>query len=393
MEIRTLNEADVTNKKVLLRLELNVPIKEGRIVDDTRIEEALPTLKYLMEKSAKIIILSHMGRPKGSASDELKMDKVAENLSMLLSHPVKKLDHCIGIDIEEEINKMKPKDILMLENIRFYKEEENCDDEFSKTLAGYGEVYVNDAFGTAHRAHASTYGVAKYLPSYAGLLLEKEIKALSQVLESPKKPLTLIFGGAKIDTKIDVIKNFLGKADNIIIGGGIANTFLCAQGYDIGQSLYEPEKVDTAREILLESEKLNTKIFIPHDCVVADEINESAECADIPASDVIGDMKILDLGEQTVKKFLEIITNSKMVVWNGPVGCFEYTPFSKGSRLIAETLAKYDMDSILGGGETLVILEKFKIPKDSFSHVSTGGGAMLEFLSGIILPGIKVLLK
>jgi len=334
-----------------------------------------------------------MGRPKGNVNPDLRLDKVAEQLSNLLNHKVEKLHYCIGPSVEEKVNKMQPQDILMLENIRFHEEEENCDEEFSKSLANYGDLYVNDAFGVAHRAHASSYGVAKYLPSYAGFLIEKEVEALSKILESPKKPLTLIFGGAKIDTKIAVIKNFLGIADNILIGGGLANTFLHAQGFNVGESLYEPDKAEIAQEILLEAEKQNTKILLPEDVVVADEIDENGDITDIPVRDVIGNMKILDIGEKSIKKYLEIVNNSEMVVWNGPLGYFELAPFEKASKLVAQNLADFQMDSILGGGETLQILKKFMIPRESFSHVSTGGGAMLEFLTGKQLPALKVLQK
>lgn len=394
MKIRTIsNLKTLKGKRVLLRVDFNVPLTEkGDIQDDTRIIESIPTIKELLKKGAKIIIMSHLGRPDGKVMDEFRLTKIAKHLSKLLKKPVKKLDKIIGPEVEKAVSKMKNKEIIMLENVRFDKGEEECDPKFTKKLSLLGDIFVNDAFGTAHRKHASTAGLADFLPAYGGLLMEKEIKGLSPLVEGKiKRPLTMIFGGAKIDTKIGVIKNFIDKTDHFLIGGAIANTFLCAAGYNIGRSKFEKDKIEIAQEIMLECEKHGKKFVLPHDVVVANEVSDNAETANIPIEDVIGDMMILDIGKWTSDKFTNIIDESKTVVWNGPVGLYEYKPFINGSKSIAARIARHKCISVVGGGDTLDCLKRLAIPAENFTHISTGGGACLEFLSGEPLPGIEVL--
>ena len=396
MKIRTLkNIPKIKGKKVLLRVDFNVPLKKnGEVQDDTRMVESLPTIKYLQKKGAKIIIVSHLGRPDGKVKNELRLTKIAKHLQKLLKKPVKKVDEVIGPKVEKAIAGLKDGQILMLENVRFHKEEEKCEKKFTKALASLADIFVNDAFGTAHRRHASTAGVADYLKAYAGLLMEKEIKHLSPIIESkPKKPLTIIFGGAKIDTKIGIIKNFIKKADYFLMGGALANTFLYAAGYNVAKSLYEEDKQNIAREIMLECEKDKEKFVLPHDVVVACDISDKAKVAHVPVQDVMGDMKILVIGNWTAEKYCNIIAKSKTIIWNGPLGLCEFKPFQQGTETVAKFLAKTKCISILGGGDTADSLKRLKIPTTKFTHVSTGGGACLEFLSGEKLPGIEVLKK
>lgn len=377
----------------MLRVDFNVPIDKSGVTDDTRIRETLPTIKFLLRKKAKVIVMTHLGRPEGKVVDSLKLDAVASRLKKLLGKPVHKLHNCIGKSVANEIKKMKDGNVILLENIRFHPEEEACEPKFTKNLAELGDIFVNDAFAACHRAHASTAGIAKYLPAYAGFLVEKELNHLSPLIKNPKKPITLIVGGAKIDTKIGLIKSFYGKAENILIGGALANTFLAAQGYDIGKSLYEKNKLEQARELLMLAEKRGQKIFLPQDAVLADIAAEYAKTIDLPLEDIEGDMKILDIGKHTQTRFIEIIKNSKTVIWNGPLGLYEFSPFRSGTMAVAKTLAslKGKIKTYLGGGDTIDALKRCGISAKKFTFVSTGGGAMLEFLEGKRLPGIEVL--
>jgi len=397
MEIKTLQDIpEIQGKKVLLRVDFNVPISKetGEIQDDTRIAESLNTINFLRLKGAKLIIMSHLGRPDGQIKEDLRLTKVAKHLEKLIDHSVKKLDEVLGDTVKDEIYRMKDGEIIMLENLRFHPEEEMCEENFTKELASLGEIYVNDAFGTAHRKHASTAGLADYLPAYGGLLIEKEMKALAPLLtDNIARPLTMIFGGAKIDTKIGLIKNFINKADYFLMGGGLANTFIAASGYNVGESLWEKDKVELAREIMLECEKDREKFIIPKDVVVADKVDENAETAIVPIQDVIGSMKILDIGRLTIDRYCEIIEKSGTIIWNGPVGVAEYTPFQHGSREIADCIANTQCTSIVGGGDTADAIKRLNIPVEAFTHVSTGGGACIEFLEGKVLPGIQALLK
>jgi phosphoglycerate kinase len=399
MNLKTIKDLeDIKGKRILLRVDFNTPLTEPdengyrEVADDTRIREALPTINYLLEKKVKLIIISHLGRPKGKVVDELRLDPVARALESLLKKPVKKIDAITSDTAHHEVEAMKAGDMLMLENIRFREEEESCDMQYTKELSTLGDIFVNDAFGTAHRKHASTAGIAEYIPAYAGLLMEKEIEELSKVLDNPSHPLTIIFGGAKMDSKIGVIKNFIGKADHILVAGGIGNTFLTASGYNLGESLVQHDMVELAQEIMMDCQEYKTKIILPHDLVAADECTDDTETANVGVEDFVGDMKAFDLGKWSAEKFCNMIVDSKTVIWNGPVGVFEKKPFQEGSRTIAECIAKSDVTSIIGGGDTINAIKSFNIPADSFTHISTGGGASLEFLEGKILPGIEPLL-
>lgn len=393
MQLNTLKDAKVKGKTVLLRVDYNVPLEEGKIKDDTRIQESLQTVNYLLKEGAKLIIMSHLGRPEGKVVEELRLTPVADHLSKVLGKPVIKVDSCLGDAVEKTIKSMNEGDILMLENTRFHPEEKKNDKKFAKKLAGYADIYVSDAFGAVHRAHATTEGVAHHLPSYAGFLIEKEIEALSPLLKKPEHPVVLLLGGAKIDTKIGVIKNYLDKADTILLGGGLANTFVYARGFNIGNSLCEKDKMEIAQEIMLEAEKQDCELISPGGAIVADEIGDNVITADMEITGVEGNMQMLDIGVKTMKKYISILEEAKTIIWNGPVGLFEKKPFERGTREIAKALTKVKGKTYLGGGDTLEALKSFEISKDKFTHVSTGGGAMLEFLEGKDLPGIKVLQK
>ncbi|MEZ4087033.1 MAG: phosphoglycerate kinase [Candidatus Gracilibacteria bacterium] len=391
MKIRSIKSVDVDNKKVLIRVDFNVPLENGQVSDDTRIKATLPTLQHLIDNRAKIIIITHLGRPEGKVVEELRLDPVAKKLAELLGKEVKKVNDCIGPEVESAIEELQPGHLLLLENVRFHAEETDNSEEFSKKLAALADLMVIDSFGTAHRAHASTYGAAKLLPAYGGFLIEKEIQALSQVMHDVERPLTIIMGGAKIETKIGIMRKFVSQADHFLVGGGLGNTFLAAEGFDVGESLYEEDKKGVAQEILLEAEALKDQFHIPTDVVVADEVKEDAKKLDIPAEDVMGDMKILDIGINTIKKFEEVIAKSKTIVWNGPLGLFEMDAFSRGTRHIAIAVANSEAKTIIGGGDTIDAIKDFGIELEKYDHVSTGGGAMLQFLEGEELPGIEVI--
>ena len=363
-------------------------------MDDTRIRETVPTLRYLLGKKAIVILLSHLGRPDGKHKKELRLDPIARRLQRLLGKRVTKLDDCIGKAVEEKIKDAEPGSVFLLENVRFHAEEEKNDAHFSKQLARLGDLFVAESFGTAHRAHSSTAGIARYLPAYAGFLMEKEINALSPLLKNPRKPLALIIGGAKIDTKIGLIKSFFKKADFILIGGALANTFLAAEGHNIGASYYEKDKLDCARDILLEAQKKRVTILLPTDAILADSIDTESEVANLPLEDIEGEMKIFDIGALTLQKFIATLLTCKTVIWNGPLGLYEHKKFSGGTRMIGSALARMKKTkTYLGGGDTVDALLRSHIDLRAFTHVSTGGGAMLEFLEGKKLPGIWILQK
>jgi len=394
MNIRKFQNANLQGKRVLLRVDYNVPMKEGKIKEDSRIVQTLPTIQALLKQKTRLIICSHLGRPEGKNVESMRMKPVAEYLSKLLKKPVKMMKDCVGSEVKKAAEALKPGEILFLENLRFHIEEEKNDPQFAKELASLAEIFVSDSFATAHRAHASTSGVSKYLRSYAGFLMQHEVEELSSLTEKPAKPLTVIIGGAKIDTKIGIIENFLKKAETFLVGGGLANTFLAAEGYNVGKSLYEKDKLEVAQDTLMAADQLHVGFILPEDVIVADEIKEDAQTVDIPADDVIGEMKILDIGSKTIKKFAQIIQDSKTVVWNGPVGLSEMKPFSRGTAVIAQTLVwSRGVKSILGGGDTVEAVKRLGFKEDQFTFVSTGGGAMLEFLEGKTLPGVEVLME
>lgn len=389
MKLKTINNIDVQNKRVLLRVDFNVPIsKKGEITDDSRMIATLPTITHLTKKGAKIIIISHLGRPKGKKVSEMSLKPVAKHLEKLTKTKVTFVDECIGKKAEEAVNKMKKNEIIVLENVRFHKEESKNDKTFSKELAKLADIYVNDAFSVAHRAHASTTGVTNHLPSYGGFLMAKEIHELGKVFKNAKKPICLIIGGAKINTKIGVLKKFIEIADSILVGGALGNTFLAARGFNVGKSKYEKDKLLVAQEIMLLAEQKNHEFRVPRDVVVASEISETSEKIDIPTEDIVGDMMIVDIGKVSIKRYTEIIKKAGTVIWNGPVGVYEFNRFSHGSKRIAESILESKALSIIGGGDTIDFLKKYDYPLDKFSHISTGGGAMIEFLEGKKLPGI-----
>jgi phosphoglycerate kinase len=394
-KLKTLHHVDVKGKRVLVRVDFNVPLDEsGKVTDTTRLEAALPTIQHLLDDGARVILKSHLGRPDPDNPDpKLKMDEVAIAFSELLGRPVKKMDECVGSEVKKTAMALKDGEVMMLENTRFYHEEKKNDLKFSKELADLGEVFVNDAFGTAHRAHASTHGVTEHLPSHAGFLLQKEIEVLHPLLADLGGPLVLIVGGAKIDTKIGILQNFMEKADIFLVGGGLANTFLYSAGFDVGDSLCQEDKRGLAQEIMLEAEKYDEKFFLPEDVVVASEISDTAETLVLPAEDVTGDMKILDIGARTIDKYIAAIEEAGIVVWNGPMGLYEKTPFARGTREIAKAVARTKATTILGGGDTIDAIKRFGHDFIDFDHVSTGGGAMLEFLEGKVLPGIEAVME
>ncbi len=389
MAKKTIKDVDLKGKVVLMRVDFNVPLDENRnITDDRRIKAALPTIKYALEAGAKkIVLMSHLGRPKGQIKEELRLDPVAKRLEELLGEKVLKLDDCIGEEVKKAVAQAEER-IVLLENLRFHPEEEKNDPEFAKQLAELGEIYISDAFGTVHRAHASTVGVAKYLPAVAGLLLEKEIKYLGEMLENPEKPFYAILGGAKVSDKIMVIDNLLNKVDGIIIGGGMAYTFLKAKGEKIGSSKLEADKIDVAKKILADAEAKSVKLLLPVDHVVAQELKEGVETKVV--EEIEDGWMGLDIGPKTVELFCKELENSKTIVWNGPLGVFEVPPFDEGSRKVAEFIANLDAIKVIGGGDTAAMISKFGL-EDKMTHISTGGGASLEFLEGKELPGIAVL--
>ncbi|MFC1647633.1 phosphoglycerate kinase [Patescibacteria group bacterium] len=391
MKLNSIKNAKVKGQTVLVRVDYNVPIENGKVMDDSRIVESLPTLEYLLKEGAKVIVMSHLGRPEGEVVEELMLNPVAVRLGELLKKEVIKVDDCVGEEVEGAVKALGEGSILMLENTRFNEGEKSNDHEFAKQLASYADLYVSDAFGTAHRAHASTEGVAQLLPSYAGFLIEKEVKALTPLLGDVEGPFVLLLGGAKIDTKIGVIKAYLEKADKILLGGGLANTFVAAEGYNVGESLYEPDKLEVAREIMLEAEKQSCEIVLPGGFIVADEVGDNVLTADMEITGVEANMKMLDIGVKTLYKYLDILQEAKVIIWNGPVGLYEKTPFSRGTREIADALQNVKGKTYIGGGDTLSALTHFGFDRDKYTHVSTGGGAMLEFLEGKELPGLKVL--
>jgi len=391
MNKKTIKDIDVKNKRVIVRVDFNVPLdKQGNITDDSRIKGALPTIQYLLDNNAKVILMSHLGRPKGKVREELRLTPVAKRLEELLGKKVSKSDDCIGDNAAKMISMMQPKDVILLENLRFHPEEEANDAAFAKQLASFADIFVNDAFGTCHRAHASTEGITKYLPSVAGFLVNKEIEYFEKATANPDKPYAAILGGAKVSSKIDVITNLSNKVDYILIGGAMAYTFLKSVGIKIGSSKIEPDKIGLAREILEKAKSKNVKILLPVDHIVADKIDANSDKETTTGKDIPEGKIGLDIGPKTIKEFEEVLKNAKTVVWNGPVGFFEIKPFSKGTEEIAKFLANSTAISIIGGGDTAAAINELGLG-DKMAHISTGGGASLEYLEGKTLPGIAAL--
>ncbi|MEB3072282.1 phosphoglycerate kinase [Parvimonas sp. C2] len=392
MNKKVITDLEVSSKRVIVRVDFNVPMsktEEGKITDNARIVAALPTIKYLIENNAKVILLSHLGRPKGEAKKEFSLEPVAKELSKLLNKDVKFLQSDLVVDenVKGEVLKLKDGEVVLLENTRFRNEETKNIDDFSKELAELGELYINDAFGTSHRAHCSNVGLCKFLPSAVGFLVEKEISIMGKALSNPERPFVAILGGAKVSDKITVIENLIEKVDSIIIGGGMAFTFLKSLGYSVGKSLLEEDKVELAKDLIEKAKSKNVKILLPKDVVVSKEFSNDSEFKTVNIDSIEDDYMGLDIGEKTVKLFSDKIKSSKTVVWNGPMGVFEMSNFAKGTFKIAKAIAETDSISIIGGGDSAAAAEKSGY-KDKITHISTGGGASLEFLEGKILPGI-----
>jgi phosphoglycerate kinase len=391
MNKKSVKDVAVKGKRVFCRVDFNVPMQDGKVTDDTRIRAALPTIQYLIDQGAKVILASHLGRPKGQVVEELRLTAVAKRLSELLGKEVKKTDEAYGESVKAEIAKLGEGDVLLLENVRFYPGEEKNDPELAKAFAELADIYVNDAFGAAHRAHASTEGIAHYLPAVSGFLMQKELDVLGKALSNPERPFTAIIGGAKVKDKIGVIDNLLDKVDNLIIGGGLAYTFIKAQGHEIGKSLLEYDKIDLALSFMKKAEEKGVKFYMPVDAVVADDFSADANTKVVGIEEIPADWEALDIGPKTAELYRDVIQNSKLVIWNGPMGVFEMDKFAGGTKAVAEALAEStDTYSVIGGGDSAAAVEKFGLA-DKMSHISTGGGASLEFMEGKALPGVVAL--
>ncbi|MDD4080574.1 MAG: phosphoglycerate kinase [Eubacteriales bacterium] len=391
MHKKTIRDIPLKGKRALVRVDFNVPMDDaGQITDDNRIQGALPTIGYLMEHGAKVILMSHMGRPKGAVNPKYSLAPVAKKLSELLGHKVRMAKDVIGPDADTAVAELKDGGVVLLENLRFHAEEEKNDPDFAKKLASYGDVYVNDAFGTAHRAHASTEGVAHYLPAVSGFLIEKELQFLGQAVENPERPFVAVLGGAKVSDKLGVINNLLDKVDVLIIGGGMAYTFVKAQGGEIGKSLLEEDKLDYAREMLEKAKKRGVRLLLPEDTVAADSFSNDAASKVVLSGEIPEGWLGLDIGPKAQKAFSDAIISARTVVWNGPMGVFEFANFAEGTRAVARAMADSGAVTIVGGGDSAAAVAQLGFAK-KISHISTGGGASLEFLEGLELPGVAAL--
>ena len=389
----TIRDIDVKDKRVLVRVDFNVPMNEdtGVITDDSRIRASLPTIKYLLDHKAKVILCSHLGRPKGAPEDKFRMAPVAKRLQELIGKPVATTRDCVGPEAESAAKAMKSGDILLLENLRFHAEEEKNGPDFAKALASLAEVYVNDAFGTAHRAHASIVGVTKYLqPSAAGFLLEKELVNLGGILTNPVHPFAALLGGAKVSDKVALIENIISKVDYILVGGGMAATFLKSEGYEVGQSLIEADRIATAADLIKKTKANKVNLVLPLDVVITNEVSDKGSCQVVAIDKVPKDMKIVDIGPKTIESFTAVLKNCKTVFWNGPMGVYEINQFAKGSVAMAQLLAGLKASTVIGGGSTADMVYDMKLA-DKMTFVSTGGGASMSFLSGEVLPGVEAL--
>lgn len=393
MAKKTIRDIEVEGKRVLVRVDFNVPLdtNTGSITDDSRIRAVLPTIRYLFDHKAKIILCSHLGRPDGKVVEGLRMAPIAKRLSQLIKLPVSTASDCIGANVEKAVNTLKEGDILLLENIRFHSEEEANDTSFAQALAKLADIYVDDAFGTAHRAHASTVGISRYLPAVAGFLMEKELKAIGNLLTNPEHPFGALLGGAKVSDKISLIQNILDKVDLLLIGGGMAATFLKAQDYEVGLSLVETDKQALAQELIEATKQKGISLLLPADVIVADSINTEATGKIVPIADIPTKKSIVDIGPKTVELFSQQMRQCKTVFWNGPMGVYEIPQFARGTKAMVELLASIKATTIVGGGSTAEIVDEMNLAH-KMTHVSTGGGASLNFLEGKTLPGISVLL-
>jgi phosphoglycerate kinase len=393
MDNRTVRDVDVEGRRVFVRADLNVPIEDGRITDDTRIRASLPTIVYLLERDASVILASHLGRPKGKVNDALRMKPVADRLSQLLGRPVRMTGDALGPGVQVAVDKLRPGDLLLLENLRFHAAEEANDPEFAKALASLADLYVNDAFGAAHRAHASTEGITHHLPAVAGLLMEREVDALSKLLRRPPRPFHAVIGGAKISGKLEVIEALLSRCQAVLLGGGMANTFLAARGLELGKSLVEADQLENAGRTMAEARRKRVRLMLPTDTVIAPQIHHRARTQVVAVDAVPKDQMIVDIGPETRKAYAEHLAKAKTIFWNGPMGVFEVPQFAEGTNAIARTLARRSAATItvVGGGDSVAAVEQLGLA-DKMTHVSTGGGASLEFLEGKILPGVAALL-
>ena len=393
MEKLTIRDFDPAGKRVLVRVDFNVPIEDGKVKDDSRIRAALPTLAHLLANNAAVILMSHLGRPKGKVVESARLRPVAARLSALIGRPVPVTGDALGVGTRDAVARLKPGQVLMLENLRFHSEEEANDREFARTLASYGDIYVNDAFGTAHRAHASTVGIVEFLPAYAGFLMEREIAALSSLLESDDRPFAAVIGGAKVSDKIMVLENLLARLDTIVLGGGMANTFLVAEGHPVGKSLLEADMVGDARRLLDLAARRGVRIVLPADVVVAKEVTRGAEHKVVPVEKVPNSWSIVDIGPRSMELFEGALDDARTILWNGPLGVFEIPTFGDGTRAMARylaTRAEGGATVVLGGGDSAAAVDQLGLA-GKMTHVSTGGGATLEFLEGKELPGIAIL--
>ena len=387
---KTIKDIELEGQRIFCRVDFNVPMEDGNVTDDTRIRAAIPTINYLTDRGAKVILASHLGRPKGEVNEEMRLTEAGKTLAALINKPVKKLDESIGENVENAISKMENGDIVLLENVRFHAGEEKNDPELAKEFAKLADLFVNDAFGAAHRAHASTAGIAEHVPAVSGLLLEKELDVLGKALSKPERPFTAIIGGAKVKDKIGVIDHLLDVVDNLIIGGGLSYTFLKAQGYEIGKSLLEEDKMDLALSFIKKAEENGVKLYLPIDVVVADDFSVDANTKIVELDSIPKDWEGLDIGPKTTELYAEVIADSKLIIWNGPMGVFELKPFENGTKRVAEAMAETNAYTVIGGGDSAAAVEKFNVG-EKMDHISTGGGASLEFMEGKELPGVTAL--
>ena len=394
MDFKTVRDVDVSGKRVFLRADLNVPLDDGRITDDTRIRASLPTIVNLLERGASVILASHLGRPKGKVNDALRLKPVADRLSQLLGRPVRMTGDALGPGVQVAVDKLRPGDLLMLENLRFRAEEEANDPEFAKALASLADLYVNDAFGAAHRAHASTEGITHYLPAVAGLLMEREVDALSRLLTKPRRPFHSVIGGAKVSGKLEVLEALLSRCQAVLVGGGMANTFLAARGLQLGKSLVEADQLENAERIVAEARRKRVRLMLPTDAVIAPQVHHRAKTQVVPVDAVPKDQMIVDIGPETRAAYAEHLAKAETIFWNGPMGVFEVPQFAEGTNEMAVVLAKRTAAgavTIVGGGDSVAAVERLDLA-DEMTHVSTGGGASLEFIEGKTLPGVAALL-